>query len=72
LNGVSVCENPKKVERPYPDHYWIIRGTQFLGLTALLSAHLCMSSRYTTNISIISSINVLVMAYYQIRYQTSI
>jgi hypothetical protein len=22
LNGISVCENAKNLERPYPDHYW--------------------------------------------------
>jgi hypothetical protein len=22
LNGVSVCEISKNLERPYPDHYW--------------------------------------------------
>jgi hypothetical protein len=27
VNGISVSENPKKVERPYPDHYWLIPRT---------------------------------------------
>jgi hypothetical protein len=27
LNGVSVCENAKNLERPYPDHYWLIPET---------------------------------------------
>jgi hypothetical protein len=49
LNGVSVCEISKKVERPYPDHYWIIPGTSNFGKFLVLQ----LVSHYNTRPSLI-------------------
>lgn len=43
MNGIPVCVFSKKVERPYPRHYWIIRFLPFFASVFPSHSLLCLS-----------------------------